>query len=98
VYGVVDKIAEQIRTLNAYAPGSFNRFIQLSQIQGDESVPPAEVMMHRLLDDIQVMNSNIMRVYELAEQERCHNISNFMAERQDAFNKHAWMIRSTIKA
>jgi starvation-inducible DNA-binding protein len=98
VYGVVDKIAEEIRTLDAYAPGSFNRFIQLSQIQGDETVPPAEVMMQRLLDDIQIMNASNMRVYHLAEQEMCHNISNFMADRQDAFNKHAWMIRSTIKA
>ena len=98
VYGNVDKIAEDIRTLDAYAPGSFNRFIQLSQIQGDETVPPAEVMMQRLLDDIPTMLTSIQRTYELAEQERCHNISNFMAERQDAFNKHAWMIRSTIKA
>jgi starvation-inducible DNA-binding protein len=98
VYGVVDKIAEEIRTLDSYAPGSFNRFIQLSQIQGDETVPPAEVMLQRLLEDIPVMLTSINRVYVLAEQEGCHNISNFMAERQDAFNKHAWMIKSTLKA
>ena len=98
VYGVVDKIAEEIRTLDSYAPGSFNRFIQLSQIEGDETIPPAEVMMQRLLEDIPVMLTSINRVYQLAEQEGCHNISNFMAERQDAFNKHAWMIRSTLKA
>jgi starvation-inducible DNA-binding protein len=98
VFDDVDTIAEQIRTLDSYAPGSFNRFIQLSQIQGDETVPPAEVMMQRLLNDIPTMLTSIQRTYELAEQERCHNISNFMAERQDAFNKHAWMIRSTIKA
>jgi DNA-binding ferritin-like protein len=55
-------------------------------------------MMQRLLDDIPTMLTSIQRTYELAEQERCHNISNFMAERQDAFNKHAWMIRSTIRA
>ena len=47
VYGAVDKIAEEIRVLDSFAPGSFNRFIQLSQIQGDETVPPAEVMLQR---------------------------------------------------
>jgi starvation-inducible DNA-binding protein len=98
VFDDVDTIAEQIRTLDSYAPGSFNRFIQLSQIQGDETVPPAEVMMQKLLDDIPVMLSSIQRTYDLAEQEGYHNISNFMAERQDAFTKHAWMIRSTLKA
>jgi starvation-inducible DNA-binding protein len=97
VYGAVDKIAEEIRTLDAYAPGSFNRFIQLSQIQGEETVPPAEVMLQRLSNDIPVMLASIERAYESAEQEHCHNISNFMADRQDAFNKHAWMIKSTLK-
>jgi len=98
VYGVVDKIAEEIRTLDSYAPGSFNRFIQLSQIQGDETVPPAEVMLQRLLEDIPVMLASIQRVYDLAEENKAHHLSNFMAERQDAFGKHAWMIRSTLKA
>jgi starvation-inducible DNA-binding protein len=97
VYGVVDKIAEEIRAMDSYAPGSFSRFIQLSQIQGEETVPPAEVMLQRLLDDIAIMQSSTMRVYHLAEQEMQHNLSNFMADRQDAFNKHAWMLRATLK-
>ena len=97
VYGVVDKIAEEIRVLDAYAPGSFNRFIQLSQIQGDESVPPAEIMLQNLLDDIPVMLASVERAYELAEQVHAHHLSNFMAERQDAFGKHAWMLKATLR-
>lgn len=97
VYGVVDKIAEEIRVLDAYAPGSFNRFIQLSQIQGDESVPPAEVMLQNLLTDIPVMLASVERAYELAEENHLHNLSNFMAERQDAFGKHAWMLKATLR-
>lgn len=97
VYGVVDKIAEEIRAMDSYAPGSFSRFIQLSQIQGEETVPPAEVMLQRLLDDISIVQSSTMAVYHLAEQEMQHNLSNFMADRQDAFNKHAWMLRATLK-
>jgi starvation-inducible DNA-binding protein len=97
VYGVVDKIAEEILALDSYSPGSFNRFIQLSQILGDESVPPAEIMMQNLLDDIPVMFASIERAYELAEQVHAHHLSNFMAERQDAFGKHAWMIKATLR-
>lgn len=98
VYGVVDKIAEEIRALDAYAPGSFNRFIQLSQIQGDETVPAADVMLQRLSDDISVMLLSIERSYELAETQHLHGLSNFLAERQDAFLKHYWMLKSTLKA
>jgi len=97
VYGVVDQIAEEIRALDAYAPGSFQRFIQLSQIQGDDSIPMPEDMLRRLLNDIDTMQASIDRVYNLAEQQGEHGLSNFVAERQDAFRKHAWMIRSTLR-
>jgi starvation-inducible DNA-binding protein len=96
VYGVVDKIAEEIRAMGGYAPGSFQRFIQLSQIQGDDSIPAPEEMLRRLLNDIDTMQASIDRVYNLAEQQGEHGLSNFVAERQDAFRKHAWMIRSTV--
>jgi starvation-inducible DNA-binding protein len=39
VFGAVDTIAELIRTLDAYAPGSFTRFQQLSVIEDELSVP-----------------------------------------------------------
>jgi len=97
VYGVVDQIAEEIRALDAYAPGSFQRFIQLSQIQGDDSIPAPEEMLRRLLNDIDTMQASIDRVYNLAEQQGEHGLSNLMADRQDAFRKHAWMIRSTLR-
>jgi len=36
-------------------------------------------------------------VYDLAEQNGEHGFSNFLAERQDAFRKHSWMLRSSLK-
>ena len=55
------------------------------------------VMINNLLADIAIMLSSIKTVYVLAEQNGLHNLSNLMAERQDAFNKHAWFLRSTLK-
>lgn len=97
VYGVVDEIAEKIRTLDAYAPGSFSRFIQLSQIQDENALPQPVEMLARLLDDIAIMQRNIKSAYDLAEQLGYHNLSNFLAERQDAFYKHAWMLKAAVK-
>jgi DNA-binding ferritin-like protein len=54
-------------------------------------------MLRRLLNDIDTMQASIDRVYNLAEQQGEHGLSNFVAERQDAFRKHAWMIRSTLR-
>jgi DNA-binding ferritin-like protein len=36
-------------------------------------------------------------VYDLSEREGKHGLSNFLAERMDAHDKHGWMLRSTLK-
>lgn len=97
VYGAVDIIAERIRTLGAYAPGSFARFSQLSDIQDQVEIPNARSMIEKLLADIDVIQSGIKICYDLAEQNSNHGLSNLMAERQDAFAKHAWMLTATLK-
>ena len=97
VYGVIDQIAEEIRGLDSYAPGGLARYGQLTLVKDDETVPPAMVMINNLLADISLVQSSIKTVYDLAEQNGLHNLSNLMAERQDAFNKHAWFLRSTLK-
>jgi starvation-inducible DNA-binding protein len=97
VYGAVDIIAERIRTLGAYAPGSFARFSQLADIQDQVEIPSARSMIEKLLADIDVIQSGIKICYDLAEQNSNHGLSNLMAERQDAFAKHAWMLNATLK-
>jgi starvation-inducible DNA-binding protein len=97
VGGVIDTLAEEVRAMDAYAPGSFSRFAELSQIEDEVNVPPALEMFRRLLNDIIILQNSIMNAYRLAEDASQHGYSNLMAERQDAFNKHAWMIKSTLK-
>ncbi|NDB82037.1 MAG: DNA starvation/stationary phase protection protein [Alphaproteobacteria bacterium] len=97
VSGAIDKCAEEVRSAGAYAPGSFERFMQLSEISGENSIIPARAMFERLLSDIDIIQASIMNAYNLAELAKQHGYSNFMAERQDAFNKHAWMLRSLLK-
>jgi starvation-inducible DNA-binding protein len=97
VYGSIDKIAEEIRALDAYAPGSLGRFIQLSEVKDEGEVPPALEMVQRLYADIPILLNSIERAYELAEEQHQHGLSNFLAERQDAFKKHQWMLKSTLK-
>jgi len=52
VYGnTIDRCAEFIRVLDDYAPGSFERFGELSIIQGQIKVPRAKLMLEELLQD-----------------------------------------------
>jgi starvation-inducible DNA-binding protein len=96
-YSAVDKIAEYIRTLDDYAPGSLERFNELSQIPGQTKIPRARLMLEELLTDTETMKSIVMQVFQTAQAEGREDIANFMAERQDAHGKYAWQIKSFLK-
>jgi len=49
-----------------------------------------------LLDSVKIVKIFKM-VYDLAEENGEHGLSNFLAERMDAHKKHSWMLRATQK-
>jgi len=93
----VDKIAEYIRTLDVYAPGSFTRFQELSIIEDQLKVPRAELMFEELYHDNSKLIDLLNQCFASAESENNQGIANFIAERLDAQAKHQWMIRSILK-
>ena len=97
VYESIDDFAEKIRSCGGYAPSSNTRFSVLSIIDDETDVMPADQMVQQLLQDSDNMVTILKRVYDIAEAEGEHGFSNFLAERMDAFRKHAWMLRATAK-
>jgi len=97
VYSALDAAAEFIRTLGQYAPGSFNRFIELSRVQDATTVPPAKDMLQQLLTDNAKVLETIRDAYDSAEAEGEHGLSNFLADRQAAHKKLQWFLMSTLK-
>ena len=97
VYGSIDPFAENIRKLGSYTPGSYTRFSMLSQIDDETSVLPKDQMVAELLTDNDKILKVIKLVYDLAEREGQHGLSNFLAERLDAHHKHGWMLRACLK-
>jgi starvation-inducible DNA-binding protein len=97
VYGSVDRFAEEIRAAGSYTPASFSRFAELTTIEDEREVPDYKEMLIRLYNDNEKVLHSIKTAYDLAEQAGAHGLSNFLAERQDAHKKHAWMLRATLK-
>lgn len=97
VYESIDPFAENIRKLGSYTPGSYTRFSMLSQIDDELQVKPAMAMTQELLEDGEKIVKVFEMVYHLAEENHQHGLSNFLAERMDAHNKHNWMLRSSLK-
>jgi starvation-inducible DNA-binding protein len=97
VYGSIDTLAEELRALDAYAPMSTVALRELSGIEEEAVVRDARDMAAVLLEDISTVLKSLEMAYHFAELEHQHGLSNILAERQDAFKKHRWMLRSTLK-
>jgi starvation-inducible DNA-binding protein len=93
----IDKTAEYIRTLDEYAPGSFERFNELSLIPGQTKIPRARLMIEELLANNNTLIELLNDCFAVAEQENNQGIANFIAERLDAQAKHGWMLSSFLK-
>jgi starvation-inducible DNA-binding protein len=92
-----DTIAEHIRALDAYVPGSLIRFIELSAIEDATTVPDAHTMFITLKNDNDRFVIQLRAGIVVAEQAGEPAVSNFLQDLLDTHQKHAWMLRSIIK-
>lgn len=97
VNGTIDQIAEYIRILNAYTPGSLQRYAELSVIKDQIKIPRAELMFRESLNDCHIMSEMAVNIFTEATNENQQGIANFMAELQDLYGKKSWFIRSVLK-
>jgi len=97
VYGNVDKLAEEIRALDAYAPGSFGRFQELTKINGEDRILPARDMLIQLYSD----NMNYIEIlgdtFRASEAANQIGLSNYIQDLTDQHKKHQWMLRAFSK-
>lgn len=97
LHDAVDPIAEEIRSLDAYAPGSFTRFMELTEIEDEITVPAGVEMARRLMTDNERVLATLNVAFKLADQFDKQGLADFLAGRIDIHNKHAWMLRSITK-
>lgn len=96
-YSAHDPIAEYIRALDEYAPGSFERFIELSQINGQIKIPRARLMIEELKENNGQMVNLLNECFAAAEAENKQDIMDFIAGRLSQHNKYGWQLRSFLK-
>lgn len=95
--GAVDSIGEQIRQLDAYAPFSPRRIVELSQLSDTDVAPERMVMVRNLYNDNNIILAQLMKTYNLAERYNEIGLSNFLQDRTMAHKQHLYMLRATLK-
>ncbi|MFW6153978.1 MAG: Dps family protein [Planctomycetota bacterium] len=93
----VDEIAERIRALGAFAPGSFTAFEAMSAVSEDTGHPTAEQMIGHLADDNETLAAAAQRTFEAAEQAGDSATADLATERIQVHQKNAWMLRSHLR-
>ena len=97
VQGSVDTIAELIRTLDEYAPGTLKRMQELTSITESDVIPNGLEMMRNLFTENLKLLATLMTAYKDATDAGEEGIANFLQDRIQAHEKHSWMLRSIIK-
>jgi len=93
----IDPIAEYVRVLGSYTPGSLQRYGELTIIEDQTKIPRAQLMFVELLQDTEKMSDLVVQIFDQATQDRQQGIANYMAELQDLYGKKAWFIHSILK-
>ena len=92
-----DKLGENIRTLEQYAPGSLTRYVELSAIKEQTKIPNAKLMVKELIDDSEIILGHLDKCFAEATKDGKQGIANFIADRQTAHSKYLWMLKSFAK-
>ena len=96
-YSAIDHIAEYIRYLDEYAPGSFERYTELSTIAGQTKIPRARLMIEELLANTQQMIDILNTCFASAENENQQGIADFVSQRLSQHGKYYWQLRSYLR-
>ena len=97
VWNQNDLIAEHIRQLDSYAPGSLERMLELADLEESQNIPIALAMMTELKRDNDRFIIHLRAGIVAAEQADEPAIGNFLQDLLGAHQKKAWMLRSIIK-
>jgi len=90
----VDEIAERIRTLDVFAPGTYKAFASLSKIKEIEEIPPAEEMIEILTQGHEQVVKTCREVLKTAQKEEDESTAALVSDRMRIHEKTAWMLRA----
>lgn len=93
----VDAVAERIRALDFYAPGTYKEFSKLTSIPETENVPKAQDMIKELVAGHEAVCRTARTVFPAAEKAADEASADLLTQRLQVHEKTAWMLRSLLE-
>ena len=92
----VDELAERIRALGVFAPGSYAQFAALTVIPEAAGVPSAEEMLADLVAGHEAVTRTAREVFSVVEAANDESSADLLTQRLQVHEKTAWMLRSML--
>ncbi len=93
----VDVIAERIRSLGVYAPGTYKQFAALSSIKEEDGIPKAQDMIRLLVEGQEAVVRTARSLYEVVDKANDEATADLLTQRIQLHEKTAWMLRSLLE-
>jgi len=94
----VDDIAERIRAIGYFAPGSYREFMKLTSIKEAEGVPSAKDMIAQLVDGHESVTRTARALFPVTDSAADEPTADLLTQRMQIHEKTAWMLRSLLEA
>ncbi|MEL7310183.1 MAG: Dps family protein [Pseudomonadota bacterium] len=94
----VDEIAERIRALGVFAPGSYAAFSDLSVIEEETGNPDAQSMIRQLVAAQEAVARTARSVMPLVDEANDEPTADLLTQRMQIHEKNAWMLRSLLES
>ncbi len=91
-----DLIAERIRSIGVYAPGTYSEFSTLTSIKESQGVPPARDMIHQLVAGHEAVVKSARSIFKMVEDAEDQVTADLLTQRMQVHEKTAWMLRSLL--
>ena len=92
-----DEVAERIRTLDVFAPGSYSQFAKLSSIKDEPGVPEWQEMVGQLVEGHEIVAATARDALKAANAAGDDGTADMATGRLQAHEKTAWMLRSLLR-
>jgi starvation-inducible DNA-binding protein len=92
----VDLIAERIRALGFFAPGSYREFSQLSSIKEEAAIPDAREMIRLMVEGQEAVIRTARSVFPVVNRVNDEPTADLLTQRMQVHEKTAWMLRSLL--
>lgn len=97
VFDAIDEVAERIRALGYFAPGTFKEYEQLRVIEDGDAKASQQQMVADLVQGHETIVKLARKTGEVAGEYGDEATLDLMTGRMDSHEKFAWMLRSLLE-